>query len=104
MLVQEGIIDNDTVDLNALGVSALQNAATLFGAIVASLESNPVKFPKLIEVFKSFTTLTTVADELEEAGRLDIFSNYHFKTMYGGLSNFHVVKFLKSKFSCRDLL
>ena len=70
MLVQEGIIENDAVDLGMLGVSALQNAANLFEAVVTSLEFNPVKFPKLVSVFKSFTTLTTMADELEQAGQV----------------------------------
>ena len=72
MLVQEGIIENDAIDLGVLGVSALHNAAKLYDAIVASLESNPVKFSKLIDIFKSFTTLTTVAVELEQAGKLNI--------------------------------
>ena len=73
MLVQEGIIENDAIDLSMLGVSAQCNAARLYDAVVASLEFNPVKFPKLINIFKLFTTLTTVADELEQAGKLDIF-------------------------------
>ena len=80
MLVQEGIIENDAVDLNMLGVSALHNAMKLYDAIVTSLEFNPVKFPKLIYVFKSFTTLTTVVDELEQAGKLGISLHCYFKT------------------------
>ena len=71
ILVQEGIIENDTVDLGVLGVSALQNAAKLYDAVVTSLEFSPSKFPKLVSVFKSFTTMTTVAEELEQAGRVD---------------------------------
>ena len=72
MLVQEGIIENDAIDLSTLGVSARYNTARLYDAVVASLEFNPGKYPNLINVFKSFTTLTTVANELEQAGKLDI--------------------------------
>ena len=71
MLVQDRIIENDAVDLGVLGVSALQNAAKLYEAVVTSLEFNPVNFPKLVTVFKSFTTLTTIAEELEQAGQVD---------------------------------
>ena len=71
MMVQEEIIENDTIDLGVVGVSAEQNAANLYDAMVTSLEFNPVKFPKLVSVFKSFTSLTTVADELEQAGWVD---------------------------------
>ena len=71
MMVQKEIIENDAIDLGVVGVSAEQNAANLYDAVVTSLEFNPVKFPKVVSIFKSFTTLTTIADELEQAGRVD---------------------------------
>ena len=70
-LVQDRIIENDAVDLSVLGVSALQNATKLYEAVLTSLEYNPVNFPKLVSVFKSFATLTTIADEIEQAGKVD---------------------------------
>ena len=79
MLVQDRIIENDAVDLGVLGVSALQNAAKLYEAVVTSLQFNPVNFPKLVTVFKSFTTLTTIADELEQAGQVDTILQKLFK-------------------------
>ena len=72
MLVQDRIIENDAVDLGVLGVSALQKAGKLYEAVVTSLEFSPVKFPKLVSVFKSFTNLTIIANELEQAGQYNV--------------------------------
>ena len=68
MLIQKGIIDSQFADLSTLGMSAQLIASKLYETVVTSLESNPFKFAELVGIFKYFNTLTTIAEELEEAG------------------------------------
>lgn len=68
MLVQEGIIDNDSIDLNTPGVLAQENALKMYHAVMNSIGCNPFKFLNLVGVIKTFTTLKTVAEELKKAG------------------------------------
>ena len=68
MLIQKGIIDSQSTDPSTLGMSTQLIASKLYKSVVTSLESNPSKFPELVGIFRFFYTLTTIAEELEEAG------------------------------------
>ena len=72
-LVQERIINNNAVDLGVLGVSSRDHTTKLYSVVMDSLETNPDKFPKLITVLKSFPNLTTIANELEQTGKVNTF-------------------------------
>ena len=67
-LTQRGIINRGSIDLNTPGMSDQRTASKLYDNILSCLESNPDKFVALVDTFKLYNSLTSIAEELEEEG------------------------------------